>query len=401
RGTELLNAETLRIGFRLFPLIKRQIQIKEFNLIKPKFHLERDKEGRFNFETPGRDRTKRMPAALESMKNLNISKGSLVYLDKKSGEKIYAGGVDLKIRGVSLRNNESEPLRNISFSGDVRCRKIETKSFEISDLKSDIKGERGLYAASPATMKIFGGNGKGNIQIDMTGKIPVYNIHLTASKFSAEKFLATLSLKKMMRGDLNISADLSMKGKSRVEMYKTLNGDFSLRGINLTLLNLDLDQLLSRYEKTQTFNLVDLGAFLLVGPLGTVVTRGYSFAAVMIDSGKEGTIRNLVSDWRIRDGVAEAEDVALATKKTRLALKGRIDLINNRFQDVTLAVLDGKGCARLSQKIHGSFRKPRIEKVSKLRTITGPFLKLLEKTKEFLTGERCEIFYSGSVPHPE
>jgi hypothetical protein len=49
---DFLSAETVRIGLRLFPLIRREVRISEFTIINPKINVERDKDGRFNFEGP-------------------------------------------------------------------------------------------------------------------------------------------------------------------------------------------------------------------------------------------------------------------------------------------------------------------------------------------------------------
>ena len=99
-------------------------------------------------------------------------------------------------------------------------------------------------------------------------------------------------------------------------------GEANLRGDNLRLAIGDLDQKLSRYEASQSFNLVDVGAFFFAGPLGLVLTRGYDLARTF--QGAEGTttIPTLVSEWQIEHGVAQAKDVAMATLQNRIALKG-------------------------------------------------------------------------------
>jgi AsmA protein len=186
------------------------------------------------------------------------------------------------------------------------------------------------------------------------------------------------------------------------EIRRTVQGEISLRGQNLFHESLDLDLMLKKYERSQNFNLVDVGAFFVAGPLGTLLTKGYTFGSVYEESlGGKSTILKLVSDWKIKNGVAEAEDVALSTKQSRVAMKGRLDFVNEQFDEVMVAVVDEKGCVRFSQKIHGPFRHPRVEKAGTVRSIAGPFMNLYVKTKKLLQGGRCEIFYTGSVKHPK
>jgi AsmA protein len=249
-------------------------------------------------------------------------------------------------------------------------------------------------------MNFFGGTEKGAIKADMTGDSPLLKIQFAATKFNFEKFVESFSRKKVMKGQMDFSLNIVTKGKSLEEMKKRMSGEASLRGENLLLYGMDLDSLFSNIEESQNFSLVDVGAFFLAGPLGTVLTKGYDFAGVYQETrGGQGIIKKLVSEWRIKNGIAEAEDVALSTRKNRVAMKGGLDFVNSRFDDVTVAALDEKGCAKFSQKIHGPFRKPQIEKISTLRTIVGPAVKLFEKAQKFILG-KCKVFYKGSIKHP-
>jgi AsmA protein len=68
-------------------------------------------------------------------------------------------------------------------------------------------------------------------------------------------------------------------------------------------------------ERSQNFNIVDLAAFLLAGPIGPVLTKSYNFARLYeVSQGGKGTVRRLVSVWEVKNGIAKARDVALATK---------------------------------------------------------------------------------------
>jgi hypothetical protein len=201
---------------------------------------------------------------------------------------------------------------------------------------------------------------------------------------------------------MDFSLNIATNGKNLEEMKRRMNGEASLKGENLLLYGIDLDSLLSKIQESQNFSLVDVGAFFLAGPLGTALTKGYDFVGVYKETrGGQGIIKKLVSAWRIKYGIAEAEDVALSTKRNRVAMKGRLDFVNSRFDDVTVSALDEKGCSKFSQKIRGPFRKPQIEKkVSTVKTIVGPAVNLFEKAQKFMGLGKCKVFYKGSVKHP-
>ena len=200
---------------------------------------------------------------------------------------------------------------------------------------------------------------------------------------------------------MDFSASLSMQGKTLKEMKRTANGEATLRGDNLTLNGYDLDLEFSRFESSQNFNLVDIGAFFFAGPVGLAVTKGYDFATLFKGSGGHSVIRTLISNWKIVRGVAQAQDVAMATNEHRVALQGGLDFVNERFDDVTVAVIDANGCTEVRQKIRGSFLSPVVEKPNFLKSLAGPALKMFKRGRALLPGGKCEVFYAGLVSPPK
>ena len=93
--------------------------------------------------------------------------------------------------------------------------------------------------------------------------------------------------------------------------------------------------------------------------------------------------------------------MAFSTKHNRVALKGGVNFAEERFEDVTIALIDAKGCAKVKQKMHGSIQKPVVEKPLFLVSLAGPALNLFKNGKELLTRGKCEVFYAGSVPAPK
>jgi AsmA protein len=66
-----------------------------------------------------------------------------------------------------------------------------------------------------------------------------------------------------------------------------------------------------------------------------------------------------------------------------------------------LALIDANSCAKVRQKISGSFQNPVVDKPSTLKSLTGPVRKLLKQVKNLFPGGECEVFYAGSVAPPK
>lgn len=394
RDAEVASIKKVEAGIKLLPLLWREVHIQQVGLINSTFFITKDRTGHFNFETPDI-----LSGSFEA-KKIFIRKGRLLYMDETSGVKTEVNECDLATNNFSA-GKKAFPA-SLSFEGHLSCGEVKAEEFRISDIRVVIKARQGKLEVDPITMKIFGGDGKGSIKSVMTGESPGYVVDFAITQLRFEEVLGQFKQKISTRGELDLKTHLTMKGKNADEITRTVQGEISLRGHNLFNENLDIDLMLEKYERSQNFNLVDVGAFFVVGPLGPLLTKGYNFGSFYEESlGGESTILKLVSDWKIINGVAEAEDVALSTKQSRVALKGRLDLVNKQFDNVTVAILDEKGCIRFSQKIHGSFSHPHLEKAGTLRPIAGPILNLYMKTKKLLQSGSCEIFYAGSVKHPQ
>ena len=85
---------------------------------------------------------------------------------------------------------------------------------------------------------------------------------------------------------MDFTASLSMQGRTGNQLVQTAAGKISMQGRHLTLVGNDLDGALSGFDSSQNFNLVDLGAVFLAGPVGLAVTRGYQVFRPFRGSGR-------------------------------------------------------------------------------------------------------------------
>jgi AsmA protein len=407
RGADVASAKETILGIDLLPLLHKEVRIVQVGMKRPRISIEQDQEGKFNFETPEEGPGKKTAGEAEGTRfsldvaKISLSDGTLIYTDKKTGEGLEAGDFTLDVSRLRFPGGKnSDLLRNLSFTAEFACKEFRKWGLTVSNLKLRIEGKDGILDLNPVTMSLFGGQGSGSFRADLSVPVPQYHVRYSLSRFRIEEFLKALSPKKVAEGSMDLSATLSMRGKTANGMKRTADGEVSLRGENLTISTVDLDREFSRYKASQSFNLVDVGAFFIAGPFAPLITKGYNFASLFRGSGGSTRIRALVSDWKVERGIARASDVAMATNENRIALKGSLDFVNERFNDVTVAMVDGKGCAKVRQKIRGSFRKPEVKKVDFLRTVAGPMLKLLEQAN-ILFGGQCEVFYAGSVAPPE
>jgi uncharacterized protein involved in outer membrane biogenesis len=397
RGSEIASAAQANLGIELLPLLHKEVRMDSVGLKHVRISIERQRDGRFNFET--RTEPKRTFPPTE-VARVSLSDVTLLYRDQQSGKALEADYCDLGVHNLQLSKKKGADLvKSLSFKALFACGKIPTKDFVLSEVNCSIDGKNGVFDLNPVTMHVFGGRGSGSIRADLSGSVPEYHLHYSLSKFHLAEFFETLSRRNVGDGPMDFSTNLSLNGRTSDEMVRSAGGEAFLRADDLTLEIGDIDKQLSRYESSQSFNLVDVGALFFAGPLGLAVTKGYNFASIFQSSVGTSQIRTLVSKWNVERGVAQAKDVAMATKENRIALKGGLDFVKGRYKEVTVALIDAQGCPRMEQKIRGSFSKPEVEKPTILASLAGPASKLFGTVKG-LFGWHCDVFYTGSVRPP-
>jgi uncharacterized protein involved in outer membrane biogenesis len=479
KGSEIISIENLKLGAKLMPLLKQQLKISSCELFNPVVTIVKDSDGKYNFEDTEKKSTERRPGAAFTLNEFKLSKGVMVYLDKKTDEKTEFNNFTVDIKGLSIDDTSADILKNLSFTGSFDCKEVLQKDVRIENLKAPVKAVKGTYNFEPLTfgalvyfdkkagektelkeinlaikdlsvtdtsgaiirnisftgyldckgiwkkdliignvkspvkvekgviylipltMDIFGAKAEGDATADKSEIDAVYKINLKVSKLDFAQLQESFGAKKVIGGNGDLYASLTLKEKGSRNLMSGMDGTFSLRGDNLTIYTMDLDKVLSSFETSQNFNLVDLGAFFIAGPLSSVALKGYRYGDVYNQTrGGQGTITQFNSHWKIKGGVADAMDCALATRHNRVALKGKLDLVRERYDNVIVALLDDKGCAKFRQGISGPFGSPQIGTVSAVESLAGPIVSLYGKAKRLVQGGKCEVFYKGSVQQP-
>ena len=154
---------------------------------------------------------------------------------------------------------------------------------------------------------------------------------------------------------------------------------------------------LEKVERSKHFTLLDLAAVVFAGPVGLVVTKGLDLVVLVAsDYGGVTQIQIMVSNWIIKNGILEIDDVAFATKKNRIAAKGHINLIDKTV-NITFAVLNKDGSCRSMQNIKGNLDDPEFGEIKIIEAILSPLTNLFKSVFPI----ESDVFYAGSVQHPE
>lgn len=207
------------------------------------------------------------------------------------------------------------------------------------------------------------------------------------------------SKKDFLKGTIDYAIGLNTFGKNWEEAQHNLEGGIEIRSDSLDLVGIDIDDALTKYEKSQKFNLTDLGAVVLVGPIGIVATKGSDFVAlatVDVNNRQRTHIQQLLAAWTLKHQVLKAADVAFATSKNRIAFNGALDFARDSIAGLQIAVVDKNGCSLMDQQIYGNFNAVKSGKLNIARTLFGSVINFVDA----IAGKDCQPVYKGQVKDP-
>ncbi len=387
----MIAARAVTIEPILGALLSGRAQVRTVTLEGPKVTLEgRGALAALAIPDKALDALERL-----GLQRLAISDGTLDYRDTASGRALRARGCAL-----TLGDLQTTSLPLPLFTVDATCENIDRDGIELGALQAEGRSADGVLRLDPITLDLFGSQLRGQVQADLNGKQPLIQAQFALDGFALAQVFDRLDAEVSADGNVDIEGDLTMRGTHTAALARSASGQVSLRGRDLVLHGVDLDETIARFESSQSFQLVDLGAVFIAGPFGMLATQGYRFGSLAMSPEGESEVRALVSDWTIDNGVATARDVALATDRHRIAARGRVDIAERRFDELTVALLDAEGCASAEQTLDGPFESAGDAGGGLVGLITGPTRDLLARGAALFSSGECEPFYSGSVAAP-
>lgn len=397
-GQVVGTAENGSARLALFSLLTGKVRLIDLYIERPTLSVERYGPGTYNIHRPEPE-----PQELDnlSLPRLRVTEAQVTYFDQASKLELLFEDCDLDLRNLRHAGGALEHvLAMLAAEGELTCRTVSHDPFAATDLAAQIRGESGVFDLDPVTATAFDGQASASFGIDLASGTPQYSLQNRISELDLGAFLTMLEPEHSATGKMQLELDLSAHGVTWQEVRQSAAGTISLSSGKLVLAGYDLDEELDDYADTQRFNLVDVGAIILAGPLGIAATRGYAFSGLLGGSDGSTTIDQLVSEWTVEDGVVRARDVAFRTPENRLALAGALDFGDYRFEDMRVAVIDRDGCAVVEQRITGPFREPEIEPPNFLVAAAGPLLDFIKRGVRKITGSDCEVVYTGSISPP-
>ncbi|MEA1898036.1 MAG: AsmA-like C-terminal region-containing protein, partial [Bacteroidota bacterium] len=330
----------------------------------------------------------------------------LTSLDYSSSKLAYTGISDtIDIETLHLRMEREQnknqqgtnPLAILTANIKLEAQSVNSRHFMVDDVEYQIDADEGIYTIIPLQSRFFGKPGTGTFIIAPFAKPLWGHIEYAVEQFQIEYLLSTFREDPALSGPMDFNIVMDFQGSNLDTILSTMNADIQIKAKDLSLKGLDIDKFINKFQRSQHFNLVDVGAVLIAGPVGLAVTKGSDFALVFVHNQDEfSKITELISNNSIKDGQLELSDVAFATEKNRIAVKGWYNTISDSL-DITIGVVNPKGCEILSQQVYGHLKSPELGSVKIISKLFAPVSNIFKDK----SGDDCDPFYTGKLKHPE
>ena len=325
---EFVNIKSFEVRVKLLPLISKEIEVKRFVMDEPRIVLVKNKNGRGNWEQPGKKNESTakkpeagspgdiggLPISALTVGNFAIKKGSALWIDHTTNTRKEVQNIKLNLKDVSLER----PVK-VDFSAELDNQPLSV-SGTVGPVGSGMeKGvvplDLSLKALKQLVLKL-----KGNLENPAT--TPGVDLDITVDKFSPRELVAALGQEFPVK-------TTDPKALSSLTLKAHINADANRVSISKGIMNLDQSQLdfsaaadqLSRPNLKFDLNLdkINLDRYMPPKSDQPAAEKAESTAAGKKQKTDYTPLRRLIMDGLIRIGhltisKANVQDVYLKIK---------------------------------------------------------------------------------------
>ena len=307
-------------------------------------------------------------------------------------------------KGRYLKPLSRDFLQQFARQGQFRLKsgKLFGKQVGLENFNMLLEGKQKEIVLSELTLHALDSElqSRGKIFWDNKNNIH-WQLNIVSKKLNMEPISRLLETGNILKGYVFLDNNLS--GTIARGELNILEGDVLLKGENLQLHGFNLNKVLKDFQNSQSVGLLDIGAVVLLGPAGVLVTKGNDYRKLARSVANKGNspIKQLHSEITFANGIATMKDVAFSTDRFRLAITGKIDTIKNRFINFNVATVDKYGCPVYKEHVMGKLSSPRVKEVNVLvSSVVNPIQSVISKVTRTMNIHCDSPFYKGAVKAP-
>jgi AsmA protein len=406
-GIPFVKLGNFDVAVEIAPLFHKEVKVKHIALENLNVLIEKTKEGKYNFEMPA---SKKSEEKLKEEQTLSLSESdgifplvnvtqikfsdaNIEYKDEKNRKILNVEKINLNLNDINYDPSKNK-LYSVILKANAKIGNVKYDALHAKDIEMAFDMKEAIANIESLKYTIFDTVINGSAKVDISGKLPkiVLKNKIVDLKLSqvSKYFLGSEIVNGTANGDCKLAFALG-------DMYtikSTLNGTVQLTGEDIEVKGYDIDKI------------------LLAANNDKVAPERLNFAFLLTDSwdiykGNNSILKQVNTKLDIGYSEVQLSDVAMSTAKNRVAFKGALQISEDKFLDVKVALLDTKGCPIFAQTILGSFLKPiaqhnevAINAISSMALSLVKEPKTDEPAQAKIQNDTCIPFYEGLVKQP-
>lgn len=403
--------EAIEVDLKVPPLFSRQVYIDTIEIRRPDLTidnvalqkaLEEDQDPKDEDSTTEElpQENEPLPIELLLIKSIKLVDANLLEVSEQQLFDIQRLNIAISeiqiIKDFAVIDDTPRVLVDLSIAD------LKTMGIAMGELQSEIALADDQVLINNLSLLAPDSQLKLKAQLKDVSVQPSAGIQLETLTFELSKFAHLIpneNIKPAGNVGLNGNFALSNVMAEPNELLSLLESDFQLAATDLSIEGIDLNKAIDAIKDSQETSLLDVGGYLLTGPLGLIAGQLLDLGSGSLAMGGETTIPSIEAAATLNQGVLSLGEAALATDDHRVAFSGGVDIANQKFNEFTFAILNSQGCADVKQTLNGDINEPSSAVANTLLdTVLSPITGLVKNVVEQV--KDCEPFYSGPVQHP-
>jgi AsmA protein len=214
------------------------------------------------------------------------------------------------------------PLRRMLLDGTAKIGRLTVSKAKVQEVLVQVKARDGIIKIDPMQLKMYQGNAKGNVVLDVTRDTPKTDLGLRINDIQVNPLLKDLLEKDFLEGRTNADITLAMVGDKPAQIKKTLKGKGDLRFNDGAVVGIDLASMARNVQ----------AAFGGAKPGGERPRTDFTELSI---------------PFTIEKGVTQTPNSSLKSPFIRIVVKGEADLVQEtldfRVEPKAVGTIKGQG----------------------------------------------------------
>lgn len=388
------------VALEIAPLLRKEVKVKYISLENLTLILEKNKQGMFNFEAISAKKEKistdkegnatvekELELPLVNINKIHFYDAKVLWRDHEKDTNASVEALNLTIKDIHVDATKHHRIQSLFFNVEAYASKLSYAQYVLSGLAMKGEMKEAILSVDSLKYTLFDSLVQGSLKLDVSGKVPKVSLKHKASSLNLSALSQNIFPKVPLDGVANAEAKLSFSLGDAAQFKHTLNGFVHIAGEKITLKGYAIDSMIEALNDPK------------------ILSEQLLFFGREPAEGITTLLKQLVSHVDIGYGKINLEDVAFSSAQHRVALRGALQMVEEKFLDLNVAIIDKNGCTTFEQTVVGTFAKPML-KVDKTmaKNLINSALSLLEKTEtkedNATKKEACTPVYKGSIKHP-